>query len=83
MKLGFSNTILKLRCSPVLENFRFIKNKKSSNEQIKIKGRSYSKGQYDPNWVIEKIKRAVDFMNMGNLQKYNFPCRMIEVLLSI
>jgi hypothetical protein len=39
--------------------------------------------QYDLNWVVRKIKRAVDFMNMGTLQKYNFPYKIIEFLLSI
>jgi hypothetical protein len=52
--------------------------------QVKIfLSRSYSNGQYDPNWIVGKIKRAVAFMNIDTLQKYNFPFKMIKFLLSI
>jgi hypothetical protein len=48
-----------------------------------MNGRSYCNGQYDQSWVAGKIKKAMDYMNMGTLQKYHFPYRMIEFLPSI
>jgi hypothetical protein len=45
--------------------------------------RSYSNGQCDPNRVVRKIKKTVDFMNMGTLRKYHLPYRTIEFLLSV
>lgn len=31
--------------------------------------RPYSNGQENPNWIVGNIKSAVDFMNVGTLQK--------------